>query len=176
MTQNSSTKLSNAARIGINFLVLTAIFIASHFLVELTKISKITLFDTSNLFTYFGVLIGFALTIYTFGLTTIPSIKNGIDCIDEKVMAKETKKEVFEQTISGFSQIKEDILVIFFSIIIIVVTAICKDTINPFGWKVQNWKVPEKVNLTLFFYSTLCIYDIIKSMFNLAEINLKLLK
>ncbi len=162
-------------RLTLNTVILSLLYLVSHYLVKYTTISKFPLFEATSAFTYFGVLIGFAITIYTFGLSMIPSIKTGIDSSNNP-MKVEDKAKSLESIISAFNEIKEDIWVIFLSLIGVIIVTVFKDIINPFGWKVESWKVPEKTTITLFFYSTFCMYDIIKALFNLAEINMKLLK
>jgi hypothetical protein len=46
--------------------------------------------------------------------------------------------------------------------------------VNPFGWNVENWKIPETGNLTLFLTTTVAMWDIMKTLFNLSEINFEL--
>jgi hypothetical protein len=47
---------------------------------------------------------------------------------------------------------------------------------NPFGWDVEYLMLPETVNITLFITTTIAMWDIMKTLFNLSEINLELNK
>lgn len=154
--------------------VIISIGVISNITIRTTTIASFSMFDTANLFTYFGVLIGFSLTVYTFGLTMVTDIKSKIDV--NKEFSEDKKKKISESLISGFVQIKEDIWLIFYSIIIIIVFAVAKQIPNPFGWDVVKWMLPETINLTLFITTTISMRDIIKSLFNLGEINFELNK
>jgi hypothetical protein len=155
-------------------IVVLATFISSFFLIQNSEIELLTIFDTLSLFTYFGVLIGFAITIYTFGLSMIAEIKKNIDKISG--LTELDKKAMFRNLRNGFSQIKQDIWLIFIGIILVIIFSVLKDITNPFGWKVEKYQIPETVNLSLFILSTIAMYDIMKTMFNLSEINMELIK
>jgi hypothetical protein len=145
----------------------------ANWLVVNTIVETYPIFDTVAVFTYFGVLLGFAITIYTFGLSMAENIKNGINRLQRA--SSDEKKIMIESIVSGFHEIKQDIYAIFISMIIVIGGSIAKNIINPFGWTVEKWQVPETLNLGLFFVSTYCMYDIITTLFNLSEINLTLL-
>lgn len=168
------TWTKNIKRKVITVLVFLIAGVVSNILVRKTNISTFAIFDASNLFTYFGVLIGFALTVYTFGLSMVSDIKAKIDCKNE--LSTELKDKLYSNLISGFSEIKSDIWLIFYSIIIIILFAIAKEVHNPFGWNVETLMIPETVNITLFITTTIGMWDIMQAMFNLAEISLELNK
>lgn len=161
-------------RYFITFLIVFLIGLISNYLVRTTPISTFSIFDTTSLFTYFGVLIGFALTIYTFGLSMVSDIKQKIETI-EKLNAVQ-KDEMYNKLVSGFAEIKQDIWLIFYAIIIVIIFAIAKEIPNPFGWNVESYKLPETINLTLFITTTIAMSDIMRTLFNLSEINLELNK
>lgn len=157
-----------------NFILVLFIGFISNYLVRETKISSFEIFKTSNLFTYFGVLIGFALTIYTFGLSMVSDIKSKID--SHKKLSKDKKEQMYLSLISGFGEIKGDIWLIFYSILLIISFSIAKEITNPFGWRVEYLRLPETINLTLFITTTVAMWDIMQTLFNLSEINLELNK
>ena len=155
--------------------IITIIIIIAfaNWLVVNTIVETYPIFDTVAVFTYFGVLLGFAITIYTFGLSMAENIKNGINRLQRASL--DEKKIMIETLVSGFHEIKQDIYAIFISMLVVIGGSIAKNIINPFGWTVEKWQVPETLNLGLFFVSTYCMYDIITTLFNLSEINLLLL-
>lgn len=160
-------------------LLLSSVFvliigIISNLLVRETNISSFSIFDATSLFTYFSVLIGFALTIYTFGLSLVSDIKEKIQL--SKKFTEEQKSAMYDNLISGFAQIKGDIWVIFYSLLVVILFAVIKDMVNPFGWNVEDWKLPETINLTLFITTTIAMWDIMQSLFNISEIKLELHK
>jgi hypothetical protein len=155
-------------------LIVIVIFISSYFLVLYSEVETIPIFDTISLFAYFGVLIGFSITIYTFGLSMISDIKSNIDKIEN--LSIEDKKDMFTSLRNGFRQIKQDIWLIFIGIILVVVFSILKNIINPFGWEVEKYQIPDTMNVSLFILSSIAMFDIMKTMFNLSEINMELIK
>lgn len=153
-------------------LAIGVIGLISNVLVRTTPVASFSIFDTTNLFTYFGVLIGFALTIYTFGLSMVTDIKQKIEAVDK--LSEEQKIKMYDKLVSGFNEIKGDIWLIFYSIIIVIGFAIAKEFPNPFGWSVEYLKLPETTNTTLFITTTIAMWDIMRTLFNLSEINLEL--
>jgi len=161
-------------RLSLSILIVCSIGLLSNYLVRNTPIASFTVFDSTNLFTYFGVLIGFALTIYTFGLSMISDIKKNIE--NSNKFDDTQKANMYNSLVSGFSQIKRDIWLIFYSILLIILFAILKHIPNPFDWEVLSYKIPETVNLTLFISTTIAMWDIMQTLFNLSEINFELNK
>ena len=155
-------------------LSITIILILSNLFVRETTVSEFPIFSFINLFTYFGVLLGFALTVYTFGLSMVTDIKTKIESLVDK--SNEDKKKLINKLISGFNEIKQDIWIIFFTIIGVIYFGIANEIENPFGWKIEKYKIPETIALTFFIVSTYSMFDIMKTLFNLAEINLELLR
>jgi len=160
-------------RILINIVIIIIIFCISNWIILKTDVKKVALLEPVNLFTYLGVLTGFSITIYTFGLTMIENINTNIDKLPK--LSEDKKKEYKNSLINGFKEIREDIWCIFTSIIIVILFSILKSIKNPFEWDVEKFKIPETINLAIFIYSSLCIYDILKTLFNLSEINFILL-
>lgn len=155
-------------------LFVSTIVLVSNYLVRTTPVSSFSIFDTANLFTYFGVLIGFALTIYTFGLSMVVDIKSKID--SHKKLTVEQKNKMYLSLVSSFDEIKGDIWLIFYSILIVIGFSIAKEITNPFDWKVERFNLPDTANLTLFVTTTIAMWDIMQTLFNLSEINLELNK
>lgn len=126
------------------------------------------IFETNNLLTYSGVLIGFGLTLYTFGLSILKDIYEIIDKINfKKIKNKETIILELKKT---FEEIRSDIVVMFFSIITIFISIILANTVNPFGWDVEYLKIPEILRMSVFIYTTLALADIMKALFDLSKL------
>ena len=166
--------MNKTKRFSLPIIIVILTIIISNYLVQFTDVELLTVFDTISLFSYFGVLIGFALTVYTFGLSMIGDIKSNIAKIDN--LTKEDKKEMYQNLRNGFAQIKQNIWLIFAGIILVIFMSIIKNIENPFGWNVEGYQIPETLNLTMFLLSTIGMYDIMKTMFNLSEINMELIK
>ncbi len=167
-------KKSNYLRVILSILLVAVIACVSHIAVKKTTISTFMIFDTTTLFTYFGVLIGFALTIYTFGLSMVTDIKEKIE--KNNKFTEIQKALMYDNLVNGFAQIKSDIWIIFYSILIVIFFSIAKEVENPFNWNVEELKLPETVNITLFITTTISMWDIMQTLFNLSEINLELNK
>ena len=73
--------------------IFTIVFIFSNYLIRSSSAAITNIFTTLTVFTYFGVLIGFSLTIYTFGFSMILDIKNKIDRL--KNLSNQKKEELF---------------------------------------------------------------------------------
>ncbi len=167
-------RLKNKKRILINLAIVGILYWISNRLVIRTTIEDFSILSSTNLFAYFGVLIGFSLTVYTFGLSMVSDIKLSIEKIDNICKAK--KDKMYNSLVMGFKEIKQDIWLIFFALLSVIYFAIAKEVTNPFGWNVERFKIPETSNLTMFFVTTLSMFDIMKTLFNLAEIKLELIK
>lgn len=126
------------------------------------------IFETNNLLTYSGVLIGFGLTLYTFGLSILKDIYEIIDKINFKKI--ENKETIILELMKTFEEIRNDIVVMFFSIITIFISIILANTVNPFGWNVEYLKFPEILRMSVFIYTTLALADIMKALFDLSKL------
>jgi hypothetical protein len=104
----------------------------------------------------------------------VTDIKNNIEKLDK--LSKDDKENILERLLSGFSEIKEDIWLIFYSIIGVIFFGVAKEIVNPFGWEVEKYMIPETINITLFMTTTIAMFDIMKTLFNLSEINLELIR
>jgi multisubunit Na+/H+ antiporter MnhB subunit len=150
------------------FFVVWFILLLSFAIIQNVDISKITLFDSMNLFTYFGVLIGFAITVYTFGLSLLDEIKLNIK--QHKKFDDAKKLELKSKLNNSFIQLKENIWLIFIAIILIAIFSILKLIPNNYIDNVEKYKIPETVNMSLFILTTFAVYDIIKTIFGLTSI------
>lgn len=83
-------KRNKNKRFLITTLIIIIIGIVSHILATKTQVAELPIFNSLSLFTYFGVLIGFALTIYTFGLSMVVDIKKNISLMTELNEEKKT--------------------------------------------------------------------------------------
>ena len=110
------------------FVMITFVF--AYYLVHKTSILNFKLIEPTNLFTYFGALLGFSLTLYTFGLSMISDIiKNLMELYDFKEIEK---KNMLNKIINGFMEIKGDIWIIFSSLILVIFLAAVNKIPNPF--------------------------------------------
>lgn len=151
---------------------LGSLLILAILLVHFSPIEDLPIFETGSLFTYLGVLMGFALTIYTFGIAIATNIRAGIIAAFKN--DKEKSDRLYNDLLGAFRDLKEDIWSIFISILLIVFFGILKEIPNPFGLNPESMKIPEIAKIFLFGVSTLSIWDLTKTLFVLAEIQLNL--
>lgn len=149
-------------------LILLGHILLCFFLVKFTNICEQDFFDLNNQITYLGVLLGFALTLYTFGLSTLKDVYDSINKLNFKDIKK--KIEVVDLIKAVFKEIQDDVTIIFWAIVSVFINNVAENTVNPFGWDVENLKIPDFISLVIFSLSTHAIYDIMKSLFNLSEL------
>ncbi|WP_139164569.1 hypothetical protein [Chryseobacterium taeanense] len=152
-------------------LIYTCPLILAVILVKFTGVISDEIYETNNLLTYSGVLIGFGLTLYTFGLSILKDIYEVIDKISFKKI--ENKELIIKELKAAFKEIRNDIVVMFFAIIAIFISTIISNTINPFEWDVEYLKIPEILKMSVFLYTTFALADIMKSLFDLSKLIFK---
>lgn len=145
------------------------------------KLNNIKIIQEDFLFTYLGVFLGFALTIYTFGISMLESIKSTIETTDEEILTSSKKKEFFTSILAGFYELKSDILFITYSFLIVVLLTLIKNLVLTERLKnilegLNSYYLLESIYLAIFLLSLLIIFDLLYSMFNLAEISLYIVK
>ncbi|TCV17139.1 hypothetical protein EDC17_101156 [Sphingobacterium alimentarium] len=137
-------------------------------LVNYTGIRDVKFFETTELITFIGVLLGFSLTLYTFGLTIIKDVYKSINLL--KFRDKKKKVVIKNYLKDMFSEIEDNIKVMFFSIVFVFVSALLGTTQNPFGMDVEYLEIPKTLNVFLFIISSYAMYDIIYSLFLISKL------
>lgn len=156
-------------------LILSTVFtVASSLLVYFSEAEKVSLFEPVGLFTYVGVLLGFAITIYTFTLSLVDSIKEGIHKLENRT--EEEKDQMINSMMNGFSEMKDNIMLLFIGLVVITIFAMLKLIVNPFIPDITKYQIPEIALLSTFFFCTFSILDLMRSLFNLSETKLILAK
>ena len=145
--------------------------VLSILLVHLTGIMEEQFFQINNQITYLGVLVGFALTLYTFGLSILKDIYEAIEKISFTKI--ENKEEVYQSLRNAFNEIRSDIFLIFICIIFLFINSIIANTVNPFNWDVEHFKIPEIMNVSVFLLSSFALLDIMKALFGLSKLIFK---
>lgn len=155
------------------FIYLLIIWSISYLLIDkINGIGKIELFQITSLFTYFGVIIGFAITIYTFSLSMVSEIREKIQ--NSTIISLEKKGELKRELIEGFNEVKEDIWLVFYSIVLLIINkGLSLFYVSCFDF-LEKQSLVETFNFSLFVLVTIAMWDIMNTMFNLSEINLHL--
>lgn len=151
----------------INKSIILIVLVCAIFLSHLTAISKVDFFVINNQITYLGVLLGFGITLYTFGLSVLKDVYEAIERIEFK--DKENKKNIYKDLKGLFTEIRQNVCLIFIGIIVLIFSATIEQTVNPFGWSVESLMIPNILNLFTFFLSTYAFYDILKAIFILSN-------
>jgi len=162
-------------------IIVLVVVVISWAIVNCVQLSEIKILQEDFLFTYLGVFLGFAITIYTFGISILDSIKSSIESTEDEILPPERKKKFFNALLSGFHELKSNILFITYSFLIVVVLVIIKnvkypDNIQILLKKLDYYCLLETIYLSIFILSILIIFDLLYSMFNLAEIALFIIK
>jgi len=141
----------------IYFVVISAIaFVARHF-IEFGKFS-----DAEFLFAYFGILLGFAVTLYTFVVSQYQNIKDIIrDVSDEK--KRDQKRALF---FNVCEEIKDDLSLIFW---LFIVAALFNIIPQKAISAVYVEHVKDALIFTLFILSLFAIWDLVQVTFKVSD-------
>lgn len=145
--------------------------IISNLLIYQFKINIGKVGDNDFLFSFFGIILGFAITIFTFIISLVEKIKEKAEI---KYASDAGKKTKFENKIKAlFSEIKDDIAFTFISVVIIGILYIVDvkiPKINIVGTYFIDQKIGvESLKLSLFFLNLYAIYDLIIVSFKMSD-------
>jgi hypothetical protein len=164
-----------------SIIIIAFVFAFSWWVVTFLDLTKIKILEEIFLFTYLGVFLGFALTIYTFGISILENIKKPIIEADTKDIDEQKKGIFFNSIISGFNELKANIIFITYSFILVVILAILQNIQYPSSFTevilfITHIRVVQAIYFSIFILSVVIIVDLLLSMFNLAEISLYIIK
>lgn len=155
------------------------ILLASFYSVNNYDISNIKIVDNEFILTYLGIFLGFAITIYTFGVSMLDSIRSNIDLKDDITTAQ--KARFFKKLLKGFKELKQDIWLMFICFLIVIIFSIGKQ-IEALGFLKEieitdtfSFKIDKGINLSIFILSLWATYDLMKALFNVSEIQFELI-
>ncbi|MBK7106646.1 MAG: hypothetical protein IPH62_15335 [Ignavibacteriae bacterium] len=147
------------------------LFFISCALVKHTNINIKSISDNSFLFTYLGIFLGFALTIFTFIVSMVDKIKDAIEKDESKT--KEQKNIAQINILSFYSEIKDDIFLIFYFFIIVTALSLFENVDIPFintsNFFLSKIQLIVAIKLELFILSLYAIYDLTSSAFKISE-------
>jgi len=135
-----------------------------------------------NLILIMGVLAGFAITIYTFGLSLLPQLQGLLT--NNTDIEQETKDRYFKSILKGFVELKEDVWIISLSFVLSILIVL---TAAIFGEQIKDFTIPcysPRIIFNLWVFLKLSVLvitirafiDLIRSLLALSEIILTLLK
>lgn len=149
------------------------LFLISIILIKHTNINIDTFVDNSFLFTYLGIFLGFAITIFTFIVSMIEKVRERIENDSSKTEAE--KKVVENDIIHLYREIKQNIMLIFYSFLIIIIITLFGSVDIPFI-KIPEYLGVSKIDLfsaiklEILLLSLYSIYDLAISSFTISNL------
>lgn len=147
-------------------------FILSVVLVKHVNINTNQIADNSFLFTFLGIFLGFALTIFTFIVSMVDKIKDAIQ--SDKSKNDEQKENSQNNIISFYSEIKDDIFLIFYFFVIVIFISLFENVNIPYisfnGLWISKVQFIISIKLEIFLFSLYAIYDLTSSAFKISEV------
>ena len=160
--------------LGILFVLVVSLYVVNNY-----DVSNIKIVDNEFILTYLGIFLGFAITIYTFGVSMLENIKININ--QKEDLDPKTKAKFFRKLLNGFKELKIDIWLIFYCFLAVVIFSISKFIpVISFLESVEiidgyPFKIRESINLTIFILSLWAIFDLMKALFSVSEITFQLI-
>ena len=159
-------------RIGRLILYSVIFLIVSYFIVKYDYLSFSYFIKTEFLFTFLGVFIGFALTLYTYITSMFDKMR---DLIKEKYKNEpvEIKKRLV-QLPKLHTEIKDNIMYLFYVLLIVVFISVGDKIFIKLNslWGEVNCII-DAVLLTVFLLSVLSLKDLIVTSFAISDFIIK---
>ena len=145
-------------------------------LISLFLTREIKLLDVDVLITYIGILIGFSITIYTFGLSFLSPIKTEI--AKSKIIKEEDKQPTFDGLVNGFEELKEDVWIISYCLIGIILVMVVNGCGYNYVRAINILCLPCKTVFNLLVFSKVFFFclatraylDLVKSLLTVSSI------
>lgn len=153
-------------------LLVFLIIVISYSLTLNNEIIKLEYFSINYICTYLGILIGLSLTIFTFSLSLFDEIKRGIE---EKFLSDSEKiNKYLAQLKSIYIEMKQDIWLIIISLLVSFLFDVLFKIQIPFINSFKKFNIQETINISSFILASLCMYDIIRTLFGLSKLKLEI--
>lgn len=138
------------------------------------KIKGLKILEFDFVLTIVGVLLGFGLSIYTFSVQLLQPI---IENVEKKIDNKERQERIIKHLKSGILELREDLWLLFFSLLIVLVVGV---TSNSTELKFNIGVYPicylaETIYITVYLIALRAVSDLMKSLFRVGEITVELL-
>lgn len=152
--------------------IIVVIFIFSFIIIRTEYITYDFFIDKEFLFTFLGVFVGFALTLYTYITSMFEKIKGLIKerCINDQEKLNAKLKLLPEL----HGEIKDNIKLLIYSLIVVVIVSISDKIFNILT---KKWDViPELLNallLSIFILSILSLWDLVQTSFKISDFIIK---
>ena len=159
-------------RIGRLIIYIVFFLIVSFLIVRFDLVSYDYFVKTEFLFTFLGVFIGFALTLYTY-ITSMFEKMQDIIRIKYKDNPDELKSRISELP-NLHTEIKDNIMYLFYVLIIVVILSVGDKMLlklNCFWSEFQY--IPKAILLTIFILSIVALKDLIVTSFAISDFIIK---
>lgn len=159
-------------RVGKLILYVLFCLIISFLVIRFDLVSYDYFIKTEFLFTFLGVFIGFALTLYTYITSMFEKLQDIL-----KVKYKDNPIELkarLSELPNLHNEIKDNIMYLFYVLIIVVVLSVGDKLIlklNVFWCEFQY--VPNSILLTIFLLSIIALKDLIVTSFAISDFIIK---
>ncbi len=159
-------------RVG-RLIIFSIIFlIISYCVVKFDLVSYDYFVKTDFLFTFLGVFIGFALTLYTYITSMFEKMK---DLIKEKYKGNQDQidKRLAELP-KLHTEIKDNIMYLFYVLIVVVLFSVGDKMLITLSTHWEEFKfIPKSILLTIFLLSIVSLKDLIVTSFTISDFIIK---
>lgn len=122
----------------------------SYTLVRFDVVSYKTFIDYEFLFTFIGILLGFAITLFTYITSMFETVKAKL-----KIKYKDQYQAKVQNLKDLYDEIKDDVNFLFYSLIVVSAFALCAK------WLAYFETLSDSALLTIFYLSLLAMKDLI---------------
>ncbi|WP_276379892.1 hypothetical protein [Flavobacterium sp. H4147] len=148
--------------------------LVSYFVVISNVVSYQYFIETNFLFTFLGVFIGFALTLYTYLTSMFENMKKIIRTKhSEDVKTRDEKLKLLPLL---HLEIKENIIFLIYALVFVVLVAVLNEAIMSIDLCTLNIEISDIKNasmLTVFILSILSLIDLVQTSFTISDFIIK---
>lgn len=155
------------------FIILITLLL-SYYVVLSGAVSYQYFIKTDFLFTFLGVFIGFALTLYTYLTSMFENMKKIIKTKHaQDIKVRDEKLDLLPLL---HTEIKENIIFLIYALVLVVLVAVLHKPIMSIDLSRFNIKILDITNalmLTVFFLSVLSLIDLVRTSFTISDFVIK---
>lgn len=153
----------------VGFVFCVCFYILCHYKTDFKDVSS-----NQFLIAYLGVLLGFALTLFTFIISMVEKISDKI--IKDEIILPEIKVRKQEKLSGMLAEVKDNIAFVFFCLLICCIFSIIENIDLPYI-SITNYRefvtkslIINSSKLTIFILSLYAIYDIMIVSFTISDL------
>ncbi len=154
--------------------IILVTMLVSYFVVISNVVSYQYFIETNFLFTFLGVFIGFALTLYTYLTSMFENMKKIIRTKhSEDVKTRDEKLKLLPLL---HLEIKENIIFLIYALVFVVLVAVLNEAIMSIDLCTLNIEISDIKNasmLTVFILSILSLIDLVQTSFTISDFIIK---